>query len=214
MTVKSATAGMKGFDVNQTLNAVQAAAFKSTGYDFCIRYAPRHLDTFPYNLTNPEMNRILNAGLALMVVQHVAADNWEPTDELGKQYGEYCAEYCTKTVVLPKGVSVWLDLEMVKPGTPIADTISYCTEWYNAVNAAGYLPGLYCGYQPGLSAEELYKNLPFTAYWKAYNYDDGVATRGFQVIQGIAKMLNGIQFDPNIIQADNLGDLPMLLYNS
>lgn len=213
MTVKQATPS-QGFDVNQSLNAAQASAFKSAGYDFCIRYVPRKFDTFPYNLTNPEMGRILQAGLSLMVVQHVSPDNWIPTTDLGKSYGEYAANYCDKTVQLPKGVSVWLDLEMVKPGTPIADTIGYATEWWNAVNAAGYSASLYVGYAAGLNAEELYSKLPFKSYGKAYNYDDGVATRGFQLIQHTQKTLNGISFDPDSIQADNFGDLPFVLSTS
>src|SRR5277367_3389825 len=118
-TAKQATAGMTGADINAVLSDAQCAGLKAAGLDFVLRYAPRQLDNFRYNLTNPEMIRILNAGLALMVVQHVSPDNWEPTTELGKQYGEYVAGYCIKTVQLPAGVSVWLDLEMVKSGTPI-----------------------------------------------------------------------------------------------
>lgn len=208
MTVQTATPGTLGFDVNQPLSAAQAAAFKDAGYSFCLRYAPRQLDTNRYNLTNPEMGRILQAGLALMVVQHVAPDNWVPTDILGKQYGEYVAGYCLKTVQLPKGANVWLDLEMVKPLTPVADTINYATEWWNAVNAAGYVPGIYVGYQPGLTPAELYR-LPFQHYWKAYNYDDGVPGRGFQMLQEPQQTLDGISFDPDKIQTDNKGGLPL-----
>ncbi len=214
MVVKQAIPGMQGFDCNSVLSDAQAAALKAAGYDFCLRYAPRQLDNFRYNLTNPEMIRILNAGLALMVVQHVANDNWEPTDELGKEYGEYCAQYCLKTIQLPLGVNVWLDLEMVKSGTPLADTINYCNEWYAAVNAAGYIPGIYIGYQPGIDHISLYEALNFQHYWKAYNYDDGVATRGFQMIQRTQLTVAGVEIDPDTISADLLGDLPNLLFNS
>jgi Domain of unknown function (DUF1906) len=204
MTVRQATPSM-GFDVDQVLSNEQAAVFKANGYDFCLRYIPRQLDTFRYNLTNPEMLRILAAGLSLMVVQHCPEPNWQPTADLGKQYGEYGAGYCEKTLQLPKGASVWLDLEMVKPATPIADTISYATEWYNAIKAAGYNPGLYCGFQTGLAPSELYRNLPFKSYWRAYNGPD-VATRGFQMIQEPEQILDGISFDPNRCQPDQLGD--------
>jgi Domain of unknown function (DUF1906) len=211
-TVKAGTAGMQGADINTVLSDSQCGALKAAGLDFVLRYAPRQLDTFRYNLTNPEMLRVLNAGLALMVVQHVSPDNWEPTAELGKAYGEYFAQYCQKTVRLPTGISGWLDLEMVKPGTPIADIIEYCIEWYNAVSAAGYIPGLYVGYQAGLTPDELYSKLPFKAYWKAYNYDDGVSTRGFTMIQHTQKEIAGIMVDPDTIQTDILGGLPFLLH--
>lgn len=206
MIAKAAGSGQLGFDVDQPLSVGQAAAFKAAGYEFCLRYAPRQLDNNRNNLTNPERDRILQAGLSLIVVQHVALDNWQPNAELGKQYGEYVSNYCLKTVQLLKQVGVFLDLEMVNPSSTVADVIGYATGWWNAVNAAGYTPGLYVGYQPGLNASELYKNLPFKSYWKAYNYDDGVAVRGFQMIQEPQKELNGISFDPNRTQVDNLGD--------
>lgn len=212
MVVKQATAGMQGADINAVLSDAQCVGLKAAGLDFVLRYAPRELDAYRYNLTNPEMLRILNAGLALMVVQHVSPDNWEPTAELGKSYGEYMADFLSKTVQMPKGVSAWLDLEMVKSGTPVADTINYANEWYNAVNAAGYVPGVYVGFAAGLNAEELYSKLQFKAYAKAYNYDDGVATRGFQWIQHPQKEIAGVMVDPGTIQADHLGGLPFLLY--
>jgi hypothetical protein len=212
MTVKAATPNMQGADIDSVLSLAKATELKANGIDFVLRYAPRQLDTYLYNLTNPEMLRILQAGIALMVVQHVANDGWEPTEELGASYGKYMADFCTKTIQLPKGVNVWLDLEMVKIGTPIADTISYATAWWDAVNAAGYVPGLYVGYQPGLTAEELYKNLPFRSYWRSYNYDDGVSTRGFCMIQHPEKTIAGLQIDPDTIQADQLGGLPFLLF--
>jgi hypothetical protein len=211
MVVKVATAGMQGADINSVLSEPQCTELKASGLDFVLRYAPRQLYTYRYNLTNPEMLRILNAGLALMVVQHVNPGEWSPTEELGKSYGQYMADFLAKTVQVPQGVSVWLDLEMVNKWSGVSDIINYCTEWYNAVKAAGYVPGLYVGYQSGLTPNELYLKLPFKAYWKAYNYDDGVATRGFQMIQHTQQTLNGIPYDPNTIQADNLGDLPMLL---
>jgi hypothetical protein len=211
-TVKTATEGQTGFDVNQVLSSDQAAAFKSAGMTFCIRYVPRQLDNFRYNLTNAEMGRILGAGLALGVVQHVSPDDWSPTFDLGKQYGEYAAEYCLKTVQLPEGVTVWLDLEMVNKASTVSDIINYCDQWFTAITAAGYKAGLYVGYQCGLNPDELYHNLPFLSYWKSYNYDDGVATRGFQLFQHTEKNLNGITFDPNIVQADNVGDLPIFLF--
>ena len=214
MVVKAASSGMKGADIDSVLSLAQATALKEAGIDFILRYAPRQLDNYLYNATNPEMLRILQAEIAFGIVQHVSPDGWQPTAELGKSYGEYCAQYCLKTVQLPKGVGVWLDLEMVKLGTPIADVISYATEWWNAVNAAGYVPGLYVGYQPILNAQELYSNLPFKAYWKAYNYDDGVATRGFCMVQHPQQTIAGMQVDPDTVEADNFGGLPMFLYNS
>lgn len=212
MVAKQATAGMQGADINSVLSDAQCVGLKAAGLDFVLRYAPRELDTYRYNLTNPEMLRILKAGIALMVVQHVAANSWEPSEELGGQYGNYMSDYCAKTIQLPKGVTVWLDLEMVKIGTPIADTLNYVNEWCKVVVGAGYTCGLYVGYQPGADPHSLYEGLSVDMYWKAYNYDDGVATRGFCMVQHPQKEIAGIMVDPDTIQADQLGGLPFLLY--
>lgn len=209
-TVKTATAGALGFDVNQNLSAAQAAGFKSAGYDFCIRYLPRTAPLTKGNLTSTEIKNILEAGLALMAVQHCPEPGWSPSAALGMQYGQYAAEYAVE-IGLPPGMSVWLDLEGVIP--LLAQGVrDYCYAWYNAVGsqAAGYVPGLYVGFGTGLTPQELYEDLPFRHYWKAYN-GPSLPVRGYQIIQETVKLMEGISFDPNRLVADNLGGLPLWL---
>jgi hypothetical protein len=208
MQAKPAIAGA-GFDVNQPLSAAQAASFKAAGMDFCIRYLPRTPALIKGNLTSAEANIIIGAGLALMAVQHVPQPGWMPSAALGTQYGTYATDYAEE-IDLPPGVTIWADLEEVAGGTTAQAVKDYCTAWFNAVTSAGYVPGLYCGWNIVLTAQELY-DLPFKHYWKAYNYDNGVATRGFQLIQQPQKTLDGLTYDPNILQADHLGDVPIWL---
>jgi hypothetical protein len=210
-TVQLAAAGLAGFDVNQILSASEAQDFKNAGYAFCIRYIPRFDGSSAGPLTYDEATDILNAGLTLMAVQHVANPGWAPTAALGTQYGSYAATYCSDTVGLPPGVNVWLDLEEVATTSAAADVIAYCQAWYTAVNAAGYIPGIYIGYGVVLDGSQLYNDLSFQHYWRAYNDDTIVATRGFQVVQTTEKTLNGVTFDPNTTQADNLGGTPLWL---
>jgi hypothetical protein len=210
-TVQQGAAGLAGFDVNQVLSASQAQAFKDAGYDFCIRYIPRHDGSSSGNLTFDEATDILNAGLALMAVQHVANPGWAPTADLGTAYGSYAATWCSDTVGLPPGVNVWLDLEEVATDSAPDDVIAYCQAWYTAVKAAGYVPGIYIGYGVVLDGAQLYNDLSFQHYWRAYNDDTIVATRGFQIKQTTEKTLNGITFDPNTTQEDNLGGTPLWL---
>jgi hypothetical protein len=205
--VKTATAGALGFDLNQPLSTAHAAEFKAAGYDFVVRYIPRKATSIEGNLTVSEISAILAGGLCLMAVQHVAMPGWEPSIELGQEYGQAAASYCTN-IGLPKGLNIWLDLEEVAPNE---DVIGYCKAWFIAVNAAGYVPGIYIGYNPGITGEQAYADLPFRHYWRAYNADVVVATRGYQILQHPQKALNGIEFDPNTIQADLLGDLPIWL---
>ncbi|EHQ25990.1 DUF1906 domain-containing protein [Mucilaginibacter paludis] len=208
--VEPARPGAKGLDVNAVLTAANAADFKAAGYDFCIRYIPRTAHLLKGNLSNTEALHILNAGLALMAVQHVANPGWMPSAELGKAYGAYAAVYAKTIVGLPAGINVWLDLEEVSKDAASADIIAYCTAWYNEVKSAGYDPGIYTGYGTGLSSAQLYHDLPFRHYWRAYNGPD-VANRGFQIIQKTQIKLNGFEVDPDYIQMDKKGDLPIWL---
>ena len=203
-TVQQAPAGQKGFDVNQPLSAGQAQDLQNAGYAFCIRYIPRTAKLVRNNLTNAEALNILNAGLALMAVQHVALPGWAPTVALGTAYGNYAATYAQQTVGLPQGLNIWCDLEEVAEGSAAADVIAYCQAWYAAVDTAGYIPGLYVGYGTGLTPQQLYSSLSFKHYWRAYN-GPLVATRGYQLLQKTEVTVNGITIDPNITQNDNLG---------
>ncbi|MDB5135461.1 MAG: hypothetical protein JWP37_2064 [Mucilaginibacter sp.] len=208
--VQPAAAGLSGFDVNSILSATGAQNLKNAGYDFCVRYVPRTAALAAGNLTNAEALNILNAGLALMAVQHVAIEGWVPDENLGAAYGSYAATYASEVVGLPRGMNIWCDLEGVAPGTDAADVIAYCQAWYDAVNAAGYVPGIYVGWDTMLTSQQLYSDLPFQHYWRAYN-GPGVATRGFQVLQTTEKTVSGITIDPDTTQNDNLGGTALWL---
>jgi hypothetical protein len=208
MTVKQATAGA-GFDCNTPLNGAQAATFKAQGMEFVVRYVPRTPALIPGNLTAAEIEIILSAGMALMAVQHVSPDNWMPTAAIGLQYGQYAGAYA-KAIGLAAGVNIFLDLEMVSTTATAAATIAYCHAWFNEVQAAGYVPGLYVGWQTGLSSQQLH-DLPFLHYWRGYNADIAVAERGYQILQHPQLTMSGVEYDPNTIQADALGGLPVWL---
>jgi hypothetical protein len=203
-------AGSQGFDVNQALTGPDAQNFKDHGYSFCVRYIPRVLNLAAGNLTNAESLAILNAGLALMVVQHASPSGWQPSTNLGTIYGNNAATYASQVVGLPQGMNIWCDLEDVPQGTNIQNIIAYCQAWYYAVHIAGYVPGLYVGFNVWLSPEQLYDDLSFQHYWRAYN-GPAVATRGFQMLQQTQKKLNGIEYDPDVAQNDSMGDSALWL---
>lgn len=198
--------GTRAFDCNQVLTAAQAKAFHDAGYRAALRYVPR-VTPRDYDLTRAEAEVILAAGLALGVVQHVAPENWKPTGELGQQYGAVAAEQC-ELIGLPMGVNVWCDLEGVKVGTPDVDILAFLHEWWTAVAAKGYLPGLYVGWHAGLSAQQLYHDTKFQYFWAAYNLnaDDVPAVRGICMRQREQQTMVGVTFDPDIIVADSLNN--------
>jgi len=209
-TVQQASSGASGFDVNSILTAANAQNLKNAGYDFCIRYVPRTASLAAGNLTNAEALDILNAGLALMAVQHVSEPGWAPNTNLGTSYGNYAATYAAQIVGLPQGMNIWCDLEGVAAGTAAADVIAYCQAWYYAVHNAGYVPGIYIGYDTMLTDQQLYNDLSFQHYWQAYNGQQ-VSTRGFQLIQKTEITVSGVLIDPDIAQNDELGDTALWL---
>lgn len=208
-TVQKAPAGVRGFDANTPISAGAAAEFAAAGFRFCLRYVGR-VQMAAHDLSTQEAEDILNAGLALMPVQHVLNPGWHPTGDLGAEYGANAAKFAQE-IGFPPGVNVWCDLESVASSTAAADVIAYCNQWHAAVSAAGYVPGLYVGYQPGLTGPQLYADLKFTAYWAAYNVD-GVSVphpRGWQLVQseghGTIAGISTEAYDADTTRADASG---------
>ena len=182
-SIQPAPAGVKGFDANTPLSADAAKAFHDAGFRFCLRYVGRR-QMATHDLSAAEARTILASGLALMVVQHVENPGWHPTGDLGTEYGTNAAAF-TQQLGFPPGVNVWLDLECVAGGTQAADVVAYCNNWYDRVAAAGYVPGVYVGYEPGLTGQQLYSQLKFQHYWAAYNVDVSIPGRGWQLKQSV-----------------------------
>ena len=208
--------GTRGFDCNQRITLAMAKAAHAANYRFAVRYVRRN-QTHSYDLKIDEILDVLRGGLGLMVVQHVAPENWTPSAALGTTYGKTAAGEC-RDVGLPHGVSVWLDLEGVETGVPRSAVIGYCTAWYREVLAAGYRPGLYVGWHAGLSAQDLYHALPFSSYWSAYNLNRDMepAVRGVQMRQSAAQLEDrvagiDVEFDVDTIHTDAKGGTPSLL---
>ena len=207
-------AGTRGFDTNQHVSVFAAASFRMKGFRLCIRYVPR-VKAQAGDLTAGEASGILGAGLGLQVVQHVHPDSekagWVPTPQLGKQYGAFAAESAIEAGY-KLGGSLWMDLEGVKPGTNHQDVISFGNYWLDQVGHAGYTPGCYVGFNPGLTSDQLYKNLRFEHYWGAMNLnsDQIPSVRGLQMKQLREQTLDGITYDPDTVQRDLLGGLPLM----
>jgi hypothetical protein len=182
-TAQAAPANVKGFDANVTITSSQADAFWNAGFRFALRYVGR-TQMASHDLTADEGAMLLAKGFALMPVQHVQSGEWPATGDLGTEYGANAAKF-SQQIGFPPGVNVWLDLESVSTESAASDVIAYCNNWHAQVAAAGYVPGVYIGWQPGLSGSDLYNKLKFQHYWAAYNVD-GVSNpkpRGFQLVQ-------------------------------
>lgn len=210
---QSAPKGAKGFDCNAAVRASDAARFVNDGYRFAVRYVPRET-AHANDITSDEMQALLNAGLGVMLVQHVESDtSWMPTDDKGRRYGATAAAIA-KAVGYPKGATLWLDLEGVSLMATVDVVARYANLWFDAVNAAGYFPGIYVGWHAGLTADQLYRRLKFVRYWGAYNLnaDQRPATRGVCMQQSPGRAPEGVPFpvDVDTVTGDKLGGLPML----
>lgn len=203
-SVLNAPAGIRGFDANAVISAPVARQFVEAGYRFCVRYVGR-TQMASHDLTAGEAQTLLDAGLALMPVQHVEAGEWAASGSLGAQYGANAAQFVS-AIGFPPGVTVWLDLESVSTSSAAADVIAYCDNWYDAVAAAGYSPGVYVGWQPMLTNSQLYTSLKFKHYWGAYNVDAVIPERGWQMKQSPTHtQIAGIDHDDNVTHVDGLG---------
>jgi hypothetical protein len=203
-SLRSAPAGIKGFDANVTISASVAKQFLAAGYQFAVRYVGR-TQMASHDLTAQEAGTLLEAGLALMAVQHVEAGEWMPSGELGTEYGRNAGQF-TAAIGFPAGVNVWLDLESVSSSAAEADVIAYCDNWYDQVAAAGFTPGIYVGWQPMIPNSDLYRKLKFAHYWGAYNVDAVIPVRGWVMKQTPAHtQVAGIEHDDNFTHVDGAG---------
>jgi hypothetical protein len=208
-------AGTRGFDCDAHVSIYAASQFRMQGYRFCVRYVGR-IKQNPQDLTGSEASGILAAGLGLQVVQHVLNPGWTPTGALGKQYGAFAAQSAAD-IGYKFGGMLWCDLEGVgqdKPNDGIdpRDVIAFLNNWHSQVGYAGYTPGLYVGYDVNLTPDQLYQRLRFEHYWGSYNLDvdKRPSVRGLQMKQALQQRLDGIVFDPNTVQRDALGGLPLM----
>jgi hypothetical protein len=217
LVIETLKEGALGFDLDQQLTPSLAKQFFEHGYQFAVRYVrrtPRHA----YDLTFDEVTDILQAGLGLMIVQHVAPDGWLPGKELGHLYGQIAAEETLK-LKIPARTMLWCDLEGVSVIAKPQEVVDYCNAWYAQVKMAGFTPGLYVGYRPGLSGADLYYKLRFQHYWGAYNLneDEIPVKRGICMKQRAARDIDRIPgvtqdgFDVDVALKDHFGSLPMVL---
>jgi hypothetical protein len=203
-----ATPGAQGFDSDTTIDQTSAIDLKGAGFAFAIRYLSRSTPQAPGDLSNVEAQTILNAGLALMAVQHVSRPGWAPNAALGTDYGD-AAVANAALIGLPRGICLWLDLEEVAPYATAEDTIAYVNAWAAAVANGNFVPGLYVGANQPLSGDQLYWRLRLRNYWKSASTVPDIPYRGYQMVQALAPSpIDGIALDRDVVLADNFGGLP------
>ena len=91
-TVSQAPAGLIGLDTTDRLNPATAKQYVNKGYRFCVRYLShdKSVKSAFEDLTADEAQVILDAGMALFVVQHPLKAGWSPTAKLGQTLRPEC----------------------------------------------------------------------------------------------------------------------------
>jgi len=209
LTAKSLSVGMIGFDTSQSLNAAQAAALVKAGLKFGVRYVPLSGQSSSAAINQAELDTLVGAGLAMMLVQFGRTSGWSA--EKGFLDGEAAGSYAM-TLGYPPGACLWLDL--ASPGSPEM-AIEYANAWYRGAVSAGMYGsalGIYC--EPGvpLSSSQLYHSITVSRYWKTAGQCPNVETRGYQFIQlypGNRTLPPGIIIDYDAVQSDFLGSYPV-----
>ncbi|OLF53676.1 DUF1906 domain-containing protein [Pseudomonas chlororaphis] len=211
--IQAAPSGSRGFDADTVISTTVAQQFASQGYAFCIRYLSLGAGQDEGDLSSGEASDILASGLALMAVQHVEDPGWSPTQSAGQTHGQNAAANAT-SIELPPGMNLWCDLEGIAQNTSAQDVTNYCSAWYSAVSAAGYVPGLYVGANVVLSGQQLY-DLPFQHYWQSCSEVPAIPERGYQMVQTLVpNPVNGIGIDSDVTQTDLLGGQALWLVSS
>ena len=213
--VTPAAPGLQGIDANTVLDAADCRAIRARGYSFCVRYVARGESLPDGDLSTAEASVILDAGLALMPVQHVARSGWTPSRALGETNGKNAATHA-RDIGFPAGVNVWLDLEGVKRSATHASVIDYCNAWFAEVADAGFVPGVYVGASAILTGDELFWRLRTRHYWKSGSTVPDIPHRGYQMIQKIIPndKVDGVEIDRNVTQNDRFGDAVQWLTRS
>jgi hypothetical protein len=211
MITLPATAGMLGFDTDQVITLSLAASLKSSNFSFALRYISLEPEPRPGDLSVGEIEAILDARLALGVVQHCCEPGWLPSGPLGEVYGSFAANNLV-ALNLPVGITVWLDFEECSPATSEAAAVAYVNNWAQVVAAAGYQPGVYVGAGQPLSGDVLYWRLLTTRYWQSGSSVPAVPYRGYCMRQApeLAQPVAGVTLDRDIVTGDMLGGFPVL----
>ncbi|MCA9706667.1 MAG: DUF1906 domain-containing protein [Myxococcales bacterium] len=193
----------KGFDTDDVISAAAATDAYQRGYRFCLRYLALGTEQGSSDLSQTEAQDILDAGLALMAVQHVNYAGWSPTASLGKTHGTNAAANA-QSVGLPAGINLWCDLEGVSTKSSAQDVIDYVQAWHTAVAQAGYVPGLYVGPNGGLTGDQLYYSLSLQHYWRSGSIVPAVSVRGYQMWQSGKDTIDGRRVDVDYASSDQL----------
>lgn len=176
----------------------QAYALKQRGVACLVGYLGK--------MNGTRLTALLDAGLAYMPVTLAGEYEDGPNDEILQ----------LRTLGIPRGATVWLDLEGMKAfkSNPLELT-KKINVWADAIAAGGWMPGLYVGVPQPFTSEELYA-LHVVRYWRGQgsirDRKNALAEpypRGWTMTQMYPSVTwGGVLVDANIIGQDYKACVP------
>lgn len=185
----SALALAFGIDTLATLTSSQALALRAFRVSFRVGYID--------HVTPAELAAQLDAGIAFSPVTYALEFN--PAHTLAR----------LAALGIPKGATVWLDVERVSAPLDKARLVSSINTWARALVAEGYEPGLYVGAGCPLSSAELYA-LAVVRYWCSASNVPGVDVRGYcmRQLRPLEVVVAGVVVDVDVVEPDFKGGVP------
>ena len=212
-------AGTLGLDRSLEVGNEATKLFAS-GYRFAIRNVNLPTMASTGALTASEAKQILDAGMGLGLYQTFRIHG--VTEAQGTADGQFIASQAA-AIGFPKGSLLYCDLEsssdfhgqfFAPDGSPVSvqTMLTYLSNWAAAVQAQGYLAGLYNGPQALLSSADLSSLKQFSAFWKSTS-SVPAPTLGYQLGQrNPNKVVDGVNIDEDVAEADAAGNLPVFWF--
>jgi len=136
------------FPFSQGGTLAQAKRLATTGVHGIIGYLGA--------MTKARLATVLAAGLGFMPVTFAGEYKDGAADEIAQ----------LRALDIPKGTTVWLDLEGLDAwNTPADKLIALIEAWARDIVGAGYMAGLYVGAPQPLTGKQLYSLKNITRYW-------------------------------------------------
>lgn len=153
------------------------------------------------DIDRAELEAWLDAGVAVLLVQHCRGGVWQAFGTRGSKDGAAAASHAA-LAGYPQGAHLALDLESVANAGD--DVVSHCNEWSALVRAAGYEPCVYVGFDCGLTPDRLFHDLTAERYWSDFGARE-VSVRSFCCKQFAQTTIAGVPVDPDHAYTDLLG---------
>lgn len=185
-------------------------ALAARGYVGVIRYVPLPGVDGSGDIDPTELEMILSHSGRFWScwVQHPRFPGWKPRECNAEADAVWAAAHA-HSAGYGNGTTGYVDIEGMALDTTPDEAFAYATKWLEVVQGEGFTPGAYWGYQQPIPPERRGLVGAKTHWSDAGNRT--VTGRGVAVHQGQQFSMMGMPFDPDEVQADAMGETPLVI---